>query len=335
MQALPVARLIRAQHPTAEIHWWISNDLAPLLENDPDISVLHLFHRRRWAHPCYWLELKQSLSKMRLASYDLVLDLQGLARSAAIAWLARGQLTVGVEDRREGAPLFYDRAVPRPGGQSHAVDWYLEVLRAVGINTDRPFDWIPLQKTVSESIKQRWRLPEGAEWIALNPGARWANKRWPVQSFAALAGSLARSHPHFRFMVLGGPSDSEAGLAIQKAIGNDERCLDLTARTSLPELVEWIRMASVLVTNDTGPMHIAAALGRPVIGLFGPTNPNRTGPYGQIDRVLRLKLECMPCMSARCSNSVYQECLSDLQPSVVHSMVSRILHEKAVSPNAG
>ncbi len=325
MQALPVARLIRAKYPKAEIHWWISSDLVPLLENDPDISLLYPFYRRRWAHPFYWMQMVHTWRRMRSKSYDLVLDLQGLARSGVVAWQARGKRTVGVEDRREGAMLFYDHAVARPGPQSHAVDWYLAVLRSVGIETDRPFEWLPIRQSIVDSLKQRWHFAEGGRWVALNPGARWANKRWPVQSFAGLAGSLARAHPHLRFMILGGPSESEAGLAIQKAVGDDDRCLDLTARTSLPELVEWLRLAAVLVTNDTGPMHIAAALGLPVIGLFGPTNPNRTGPFGQIPRSLKLELNCMPCMSSRCSNPVYQKCLKDLSPLVVKEAVEKIL----------
>jgi heptosyltransferase-1 len=94
-----------------------------------------------------------------------------------------------------------------------------------------------------------------------------------------------------------------------------ERVLDLTGCTSLREMVEWIRLAEVTVTNDTGPMHVAAALGKPVVAFFGPTAPERTGPYGQIDRVLRASLPCMPCLQRRCHFEESMACLHRITPA--------------------
>ena len=115
--------------------------------------------------------------------------------------------------------------------------------------------------------------------MALLPGARWENKRWPARHFQELVAHLRSRQAELQFAILGGQSDSPLAEAISSAA--PDATLDLTGRTSLPQMVEILRQCRVVVTNDTGPMHVAAALGKPVVGIFGPTNPARTGPYGQ------------------------------------------------------
>jgi ADP-heptose:LPS heptosyltransferase len=130
---------------------------------------------------------------------------------------------------------------------------------------------------------------------------------------------LAHDLPRHRFVMLGSAGDHE--LARAAAAEAPHRCLNLTAQTTLPEMVECLRASEALVTNDTGPMHVAAALGRPVVGLFGPTDPHRTGPYRQTDLVLRHPLPCAPCMSGHCQNSHPLECLDRITPARVHATV--------------
>ena len=125
IQALPVLRLLKLHFPKSEIYWWIDSGLSPLLQNDPDLAGIFRFQRKRWSSPLHWPEMLRSISEMRRKKFDLVIDLQGLARSGAFAWFANGDLTVGVADPREGASGFYDNAVPRPSYETHAVDWYL------------------------------------------------------------------------------------------------------------------------------------------------------------------------------------------------------------------
>ncbi|HNQ87781.1 MAG TPA: lipopolysaccharide heptosyltransferase II [Verrucomicrobiota bacterium] len=318
VQALPCARMLRRHFPSAAIHWWIDADLASLLEGDPDVGRLVLFERRRWVSPRHWPEVFASARALRSEHYDWVIDLQALARSGLAAWLADGTLTVGLDDRREGAVAFYDVRVPRPGEWAHAVDWYLAVLEALGVPVCWDIEWLPRRAAAAESIRRRWPV-EGEPWIAIQPGARWWNKRWPVGHFAALAKELAGRLPTARFVVMGGASDAEAGRAIASAVPG--RSLDVTGQTSLPEMVEWIRAARLVVSNDSGPMHVAAALGRPVVALFGPTSPARTGPYGQIDTVLQERLECVPCLRSRCGRHPPVECLESLRPERVAAEV--------------
>ena len=327
IQALPVARLLKLHLPQAQIHWWLNRELTPLLDGDRDLSRVVPFDRKHWGR----LEgLPLALSEIRALRrehYDWIIDLQSLARSAIVGWLARGGFTLGLEDRREGAPAFFDAAVPRPSEDTHAVDWYLEALRHLKVPVHFQFDWLPERTEIAAQVRARCPAP-GATWIALQPGARWDNKRWPVESYAAVAQRLLQRHPDLHVAVLGGHADQSMGAAIQSAGG--PRCLDLTGRLSLPEMVEWIRLCRLMVTNDTGPMHVAAALGVPVVGLFGPTAAARTGPYGSGHTILRTDLPCSPCMKSTCHWSEPMACLRNISPAVVVEAVEGQLAQRGL-----
>ena len=307
VQALPVLRLLKQHLPHSQIHWWLESGLVPLLEGDPDLAGIIPFERRRWSSPWHWDEAWRSLRRIRAEGFDWVIDLQSLARSGLVAWLANGQRTVG-------ARAFYDIIVPRPSYNTHAVDWYLGVLPPLGVPVHNRFEWLPERPAAARAIRERWPA-DGARWIALQPGARWLNKRWPVEHFAAVTRGMLARHPDLRLAILGGASDRALGQEIARV--DQARCVDLTGQTSLLETVEWIRRCQVMVTNDTGPMHVAAALSRPVIGLFGPTDPRRTGPYGQVGPALRAELECAPCMKSSCAYAQPLECLRAISPARV------------------
>jgi len=326
VQALPVLRLIKLRHPHSEIYWWIDAALAPLLDGDPDLAGLIPFDRRRWSVPWRWDELWLSIRQLRAHRFDWVIDLQSLFRSGAMAWFANGAVTIGLDDHREGARGFYDAFVSRRSYYTHAVDWYLDVLPALGVPIHKNFTWLPERPHVIDALKVRWR-PEPARWISLQPGARWKNKRWPIEYFVELVRKLSAERADVRFAILGGEADHEFGDALVHAAPG--RCLDLTGRTSLQEMVEWVRFCELIVTNDTGPMHVAAALGKPVVALFGPTEPRRTGPYGQVDQILQHKLPCIPCMKASCSYAKPLECLRAITPRRVVDRVGQLLNRPA------
>jgi lipopolysaccharide heptosyltransferase II len=328
IQALPVLRLLKRHYPAAEIFWWIDSALAPLLEGDPDLAGVVRFERKRWSRLPHWPEMFRSIRRLRAQNFDLVIDLQCLARSGAFAWLARGKFLIGLDEVREGARGFYDVAVPRKSFHTHAVDWYLSVLPPLGVPVDKNFIWLPPRPEIAAEVKRKWpaafnAIPHSAsripQLILLQPGARWENKRWPVKCFAELIRVLAEKFPAARFAILGGGDDRPLGEFIAQAA--PARCVNLCGATSLLEMVEWIRLGDLLVTNDTGPMHAAAALGKPLIALFGPTEPRRTGPYGQLENVLRLDLPCSPCLQSDCHFEKPEECLRALAPAQVAAAV--------------
>ena len=327
VQALPVLRLIKRQLPDSAIYWWIESALAPLLEDDPDLSGLIRFERRGWARPQNWVGLARSISGMRSQKFDWVIDLQSLARSAVIAWLANGKLLLGLDDSREGARGFYDIIVRRPSFTTHAVDWYLRVLEPLGVPARQDFEWLPSRRKAAETVRQKWPDRQGP-WVLLQPGARWPNKRWPVEYYSDLLRRLATWRPDLQFAVLGSATENELGKAI--AASASGRCVDLTGQLSLPEMVECIRLSQLLISNDTGPMHVAAALRKPVVALFGPTEPRRTGPYGQLQNVLQLQLPCVPCLRPRCAYAKPLECLRALLPERVCAAVRERLTQLSV-----
>jgi lipopolysaccharide heptosyltransferase II len=136
-----------------------------------------------------------------------------------------------------------------------------------------------------------------------------------VEYFADLVRRLARKFPDARFAILGDGGDKPIGGIISRM--EPERCLNLCGQTSLREMVEWLRLCSMMITNDTGPMHVAAALGKPLVALFGPTEPRRTGPYQQLQNVLRIDLPCTPCLKSYCTYAQPNECLKALPPAEV------------------
>lgn len=325
VQALPVLRLLKASNPGHQIYWWLGADLLDLLEGDPDLSGIILFYRQRWAQLRYWGELLDSIRQIRRERFELVIDLQGLARSALVAWLAGAELRLGVEEWREGAPAFYDVLLRPPYPRAHAVDRYLEAARALKVPIHWNFTWLPLRREVALKLQEKWN-PGGSRWLALHPGARWETKRWPVAYYAELVRQLSADDPELRFVVLGTKTDSALGAAISTS--SPKRCLDLTGQTSLSELIEWLRISSVLVTNDSGPMHIAAALGIPVVSIFGPTDPNLTGPYGQIESALHIDLPCAPCFKPQCHFERPLACLREILPPEVCVRVRLHLNQR-------
>ncbi len=325
VQALPVLRLIKRHLPHSDIYWWIDSNLAPLLEGDPDLAGVVRFERRRWAAPWHWHEMWRSVRWLRQQAFDWVIDLQSLMRSGVFAWLANGKLSIGLDEPREGARGFYDHIVRRPSPLTHAVDWYLRALPLLGVPVADDFVWLPERPAVRESVRRKWPA-DGRRWIIVQPGARWPTKCWPAESFAELVRRLAFAHPGIHFAILGGEDDRVRGEAIARADGR--RCLDLTGRLSLPEMVEWIRLSELMISNDTGPLHVAAALGKPVVALFGPTEPRRTGPYRQLDHVLQLNLPCVPCLKPRCRYARPFECLRALAPEDVVEAVRQRLAER-------
>ena len=331
IQALPVLRLLKLHFHEAEIFWWIDSSLAPLVAGDPDLAGIIRFERKRWGKPRHWPEMLRSVHRLREHHFDLVIDLQCLLRSATFAWLANGRQLVGLDEVREGARGFYDLAAPRTSFHTHAVDWYLSVLPPLGVPVHKNFTWLPERPEIAAAVKQKWpevfpapgsQLPT-PKLILLQPGARWNNKRWPAGHFAELVRALAQKFPAARFAILGNQGDQPLGGIIAQAA--PARCLNLCGATSLPEMIEWIRLGDLMITNDTGPMHVAAALGRPLVALLGPTEPRRTGPYGQLQNVLRLDLPCSPCLSSRCTFEKPNECLNALSPAQVLHRVEKLL----------
>ena len=319
VHAMPTLAALRARFPHAEVTWLVKRQWAPLVEVIGGVD-----------HVCAvgagltgWMG---RISELRAARFDLVVDLQGLFRSGVMAWLSGSGRRIGFANAREGSPLFYTQRVEVPDGPMHAVDRYLLVPEALG--ADRPaqprFEFVdrPRDREAVETILRRSGVPVSLPWIAINASARWETKRWPPQHFAAAADQLSREHA-CPIVFIGGAAERPETQAVTALMRT--KAVDLTGQTPVGLLPCLLREAAVLITNDSGPMHIAAAVGTPVVALFGPTDPRKTGPYGEGHVVLSHAVECSPCFRRDCARAVRLECLLEVKPvQVVHAVQQQL-----------
>jgi lipopolysaccharide heptosyltransferase I len=315
IHALPVLRMLKKHLPTAQVFWWIDSTIKDLLTADPDLTGLFSFERQQWHTAEGALSIIRSILDMRKLQFDLIIDLQNLLRSAIVGWLANGTTYIGLDQRRELAHLFYDHAVNPPYASSqHAVEQNLAVIDYLSIPRTWDFVWLPKKNHAIATI-QSLIDPSITTWIAICPGARWTTKKWPATYFAQTARLIAETLPNARLIILGTRLDAAAADVIKSQVR--DRCVDLTGRTSLPQLIEIIRICRVTISNDSGPMHISAAVGTPVVAVFGPTDPKRTGPYKIPSRIFQANLPCVPCDRNKCRVTPTFKCMHSITPEVV------------------
>ena len=307
VHALPVATLLKKRWPACRLDWLVSRPFAPLLEAHPAVDHVVPFDRRRGdSTAAQFGEVRRLASTLRDEEYDVAIDLQGLFRSGWLARRSGAAVRVGLASAREMAPLFYTHRVDDTArGPRHAIDRYLDVAEAFGCGRG-PIDFALTTTDDDEVAVDQMLQGIGGRFAVLLPGTNWPTKRWPSDHFASLAERLRRELK--LSIVIAGSEDARAA---SEAIESD---LSLVGRTSVRELIALLRRASLVVSNDSGPMHLAAALGRPLVAPFGPTDPVRTGPFHAAAGVVRLDLACSPCFSRSC---VHQTCLRDLSPDVV------------------
>jgi lipopolysaccharide heptosyltransferase I len=304
VHTLPILNLLRRRWPDAHLAWLVTPACAGLLEGHPQLDDVIRFDRRRfgrgWRDPGSAHALWAFIRDLRRRNFDLVLDLQGLFRSGFFAWQTRAPVRVGFAKARELAHLFYTHRVHVGTTEQHAIDRYLKMAAEVGCDPG-PVEFI-FHVTDADRAHVDSLVGNLGPFAVVFPGTNWPTKRWPIERFAALPQRL-RDRFGLATVAAGSPDEVQLCSAVGGAVNT-------AGKTNLRQLVALLERASLVIANDSGPMHIAAALGRPLVTLFGPTNPVRTGPYRRVDTVLRLDIPCSPCYSRRCS---HQSCLQWLQ----------------------
>lgn len=311
VHAMPTCAAIRRAYPKARLTWLVKREWAGLVERIEGVD-------RVWPVDSTLTGWLSQVSPLRAEHFDLVIDLQGLLRSAAIGWLSGSPLLVGFANGREGSPWFYSKLVPVPSLEMQAVDRYLLVAKAVGAaafgTPEFPFRIPQSDHDEVDRLLSRSGVAQGASWVAMNVSARWPTKRWPAESFAEVANRL-QQEGYGSVVLIGGPAERAEVAAVKGKM--KPPAIDLTGATTVGLLPALLSKASLLITNDSGPMHIAAAVGTPVVALFGPTSPLLTGPYGSGHHVLTGNVPCRPCFSRTCHNIVPLECLRTVSPNQV------------------
>ena len=321
VHALPVVATLKRRYPEIPLDWLIEEEAAPLLEGHPAVAEFVVSGRRRWQRqlkhpstiPGVLREIRAFARRIR-RRYDAVLDLQGLLKSGVYVLAAHAPIRVGLADGREGATWVLTHRVPVPPQPIHAVDRYLALAAAVdAAEVVREFT-IPLaQKDLDAATAALAGLPRPV--VVLHPAARWPTKLWENARWRALAAALGEAGAGV--VLTGAAADGAMARAIGEGLAPAPR--SLAGRVSLKELAAVLRSADLMITVDSGPMHIAAAVGTPVLALFGATDPARTGPVG-LGRVLRHALPCSPCLRRRCVITDTLRCMRELEvPEVMNA----------------
>jgi heptosyltransferase I len=308
IHALPVARALRRARPQAHITWIVEAREHAILRDHPDIDRVIPVDTRRWRRLMrrpvgareVWGEVGRLRRCVRRAGFEVALDLQGLIKSGLLTAYTGARVRIGFSRsycRERLNVLFTNRRVTPPPGAAHVVDQYLALLGPLDIPAAPPEFHLPAWPAAEgrmDAALAETGLRPGDRVVALNPGAGWPEKQWPVERFRTLAERLG-TEADTRVLLLWGPGELE----MAKAIGTSlTRPAALGPPTDLHELAAVLRRVSLVVAGDTGPLHLAAALGTPALGLYGPTRAERNGPYGPRCRGLQSPDGTMAGLSA-------------------------------------
>ncbi len=294
VHALPVLPSLRAAFPKAKLTWLVRQEFAPLLECSEGLDETLLFDRKgmgNWFyHPkgfkIFWDFAKQ----LRTGQFDLVLDLQGLCRSAIFSRMTGCSARVGMMESREFSHLFYTQLVDRPAESVHILDTYFAVLKHIGVEACLPECTLTAPPAAQDSIRQKLEAKQlkPKKFLALIPASAHTYKCWPAEQFAKLAEAFHRQHG-WEAVVVGTQNDGVYAKTIQANATSP--MIDLTGQTSIPELVALFEQAGAVISNDTGPGHIALATDTPGVVIFGNTNPLRLGPYQRPESIVAVDPE--------------------------------------------
>lgn len=318
VHAMPVAAALRASFPAARIDWVTHPAYVSLLGLLHGLDSVIAIDTRDW-QPGRPGSLFEGIGALRSAGYDAALDLQGLVKSAALARAAGARRTVGFARahlREPAARIFYDETVD-PGDVAHVVHKNLAFCSAVG--ADGRTARFPLTIPPSSAAGQLASDLGGQPYVLLNPGAAWPNKRWPAARFGALAQRM-REQQGLASVVLWGPEEQALATAVVSASDGAAR---LAPPTGIPDMVAVAAGARMMVSGDTGPLHLAAAVGTPVVALFGPTRAERNGPWDDRDLSVTRTAACECLYERRCRRA--RPCIEEIDVSEVLAAVTRRL----------
>lgn len=323
VHTFPAVALLRQEYPDATISWLVNDDLSGLVELVPAVDDVIPFRRRRWGKPWLAHELFGHLWHLRRSAYDVAVDFQGLFRSGFVTLCSGASRRIGFSQAREGAALFYSERITVPANLKHAVDKNLFLVQqAFGISRTAPAPELLRRQETVKAIDTLWTqrgLNRAEPVLAVAPVTRWPSKTWPPEYFASIIDATGREFPHLGCWLVGTRAERAAGEAVVAAC-QLLKPHNLMGETDMSQLLEMLRRSDVLLTNDSGPMHLAAAAHRPAVALFGPTDPALTGPYGPGHVVFHGHCDQGPCFRPSCRRE-RRHCVCSVAPDAVAAAV--------------
>jgi 3-deoxy-D-manno-octulosonic-acid transferase/heptosyltransferase-1 len=339
VHTLPALNSLRRHFPRAHITWLVEAGAADLLAGHPALDRVIVSRRKQWARGIGTRRWRQHLGQihrflqdLRDTRYDIIFDFQAALKGAMLIALARGRRKIGFGpgmEHQEHSHLVLNEKIPIVSMEIHALERGLKLLEAVGIFTKKVEYRLPVTPDARRSTS-RW-LAQNADnatrpAVAINPMAQWKTKLWPPDRFAVLADRIIDDHRAMVYFT-GGPADREIIENILQHMRHN--AVNLAGKTSLIELAAVYDHMAVVVTTDTGPMHIAAAVEKPVVALFGPTAQWRTGPYGAGHHVVTAGIACRPCFKRTCATAA--SCMRSISVDQVLAHVKAVLDQTSDS----
>jgi heptosyltransferase I len=330
IQTLPMVEALRTAFPLARIDWVVEEDARDLLAGHFALDRVIVSRRKSWQKEVFHRggflkflkEIRDFLRELRGREYDWVIDNHGILKSGIVVFFSRGKRKIGFRRSRkiadEGNYLFTNERYRPLDIERHAVERYLDLAAQLGV----PVDGVPFKYEIDGEARKKANAlldkngPVGRPLVVIHPFARWETKQWPSGNFVELAEMLVETGASLVFT--GSPGDFPAIEDMINRIRKPAGVLNLAGKTTLRELAAVFSAADLVVSTDTGPMHLAAAVGAPLIALFGPTAPWRTGPYGKSHTILRRPLPCSPCFKKSCPG---MECMKSLSVQEVAAAV--------------
>ncbi len=288
IMALPALSALRRSFPDARISWLVRSEFAPILENHPYLNKIIRFDRKylgtSWYNPAAFGSMLLFLRRLNQRRFDAVFDFQGLFRTAFFAWTTSCPKRFGMANAREFAHIFYTHKITQESNCIHLVDYYLKMVRAAGATETAVEFVLSKDKRAADSVLGllKSRGLESGKYIVFITGSAHADKCWPVERFAQLADKVSSQ---FGLPVVATGSAGEAETIEKLKSLSTVPITSFAGQTSLSELIALLRFSKLIVSNDTGPGHIAAALGKPMVLIFGRSNPARVAPYGRMNCV--------------------------------------------------
>jgi heptosyltransferase I len=325
IHTLPSLAEIRRLYPDAHITWVVEEAAADLVKNHPFLDSVLISRRKSWIKDFKSGTVKQPIKEffsfikiLRKRRYDLVIDFHGLLKSSIIVFLSLGKRKLGYDSLQELSGLFLSEKIPEDMNK-HAVDRYLDFPRYLGAKAGSAQFVLPFNKETKEKAQSLLRKNnlEDKKFIAINPVALWDTKLWNDAKFAHLA-DLINNELLMKVVFTG----SEKELLENITSRMTSASINLGGATTLLDLAYIYKKAQIVITTDSGPMHLAAAVETPVVALFGPTDPARTGPYGFDHAIIRTEIACSPCFLKKCST---KKCMEDISIGQVFAAVKELL----------
>lgn len=331
LHTLPFAAALRRLYPEAKLTWLVHPQFAGFVPDPPVIDEVLYFDKKKFnslgfaGKLAYFREMKALLHSKH---FDLVIDMQGLFKSAVLAAISGCSNRIGYCEMREGSG-FISKAITGSHSQDHVIERYLDVARYLGAEIEELEFPMPNLEKEQEAVASKLAAlglvtagEKAQKYVVIVPGARWVTKEWPVERYAQLIQLIAADG--YACVLAGGPDEVKKGESIVELCEHNPLLFNMIANTSLRELAALIKGCCFYISADTGPLHFAAALKKPLIAMYGPTKADRTGPYGSANSTILISpAKCVGCLKKKCED---WHCMFDITAQSVYN----IFEEKVV-----